>query len=555
MTESFADLYNSMEQTDHRLGALLKAKVVTVTPEYVIVNAGLKSEARIPIDEFRDYPGQEINLVVGDEIDVILDAVENGSGETCLSREKAKRAETWEALERSYKNKEHVLGVIVERVKGGFTVDIGKVKAFLPGSLLDTKPVKDISHLEGKELEFEIVKMDKEHFNVVVSRRSIVAAEAGVERMALLGTLNEGDEVTGTVKNMTDYGAFIDLGGADGLLHITDISWRRIRHPNEVLKLGDEVRVKILKFDREKNRVSLGLKQLEEDPWKDIARRFPIGTRVFGKITNIADYGCFVEIESGIEGLVHMSEMDWTNKNISPSKFVASGQEVEVMVLDVDVDKRRISLGMKQCKSNPWQEFADSHKKDDKITGVIKSITDFGLFLGLEGNIDGLVHISDISWTEPGEKALRNYKKGQEVETVILGIDVERERISLGIRQLQKDIYADYLTAHPKGEIVKGKVTEVTPKVAVVDLGESIIGRINAPHVSRAQVKDVTEFLAVGDEIEAMVLGFDKKGRHINLSIKETQPELSTEAPANTQLGDLLKEQISAGTSAEEKTE
>lgn len=542
-TENFAELFNTFEQTKHQPGTLIKATVVEITPEYVIVNTGLKSESYIPVSEFCES-GQKLGVSVGEQIDVVLDSIENGLGETCLSREKAQRLETWTALEKACENKERVMGVIVERVKGGFTVDIGKVKAFLPGSLLDTKPVKDISHLEGKELEFEIVKMDKEHFNVVVSRRSIVAAEAGVERMALLGALKEGDEVTGTVKNMTDYGAFIDLGGADGLLHITDISWRRIKHPNEILKLGDEIKVKILKFDREKNRVSLGLKQLENDPWRDIARRYPIGTRLFGKVTNIADYGCFVEIEAGIEGLVHMSEMDWTNKNISPAKLISPGQEVEVMVLDVDVDKRRISLGMKQCKANPWKEFADNHKKDDKIVGTIKSITDFGIFLGLTGNIDGLVHISDISWTEPGEKAIRNYSKGQEVETVILTIDVERERISLGIKQLEKDIYAEYLVEHPKGSVVKGKVIEVNPKAATVTLAEGILGKIHAPHVSRVQVKDVTEFLALDDEIEAKVLGMDKKTRNINLSIKETQPELSTEAPANTQLADLLKEHI-----------
>jgi len=449
-TENFAELFKSLEQTQYRPGNLLKATVVEITPDYVVVNAGLKSEAKIPIVEFRDHEQQELGLAVGDQIEVVLDALENGLGETCLSREKAKRLETWQALEHAYEKKERVLGVIVERVKGGFTVEIGKVKAFLPGSLLDTKPVKDISHLEGKALEFDVVKMDKEHFNVVVSRRSIVTEEAGVERQAILGSLKEGDEVTGVVKNMTDYGAFIDLGGADGLLHITDISWRRIKHPNEILKLGEEIKVRVLKFDREKNRVSLGLKQLDEDPWKGIARRYPIGTRVFGKVTNIADYGCFVEIEPGIEGLVHMSEMDWTNKNITPGRFVTPGQELEVMILDVDIEKRRISLGVKQCKSNPWQDFADSHKKEDKIKGTIKSITDFGLFLGLEGNIDGLVHVSDLSWTEPGEKSLRNYKKGQEVEAVILSVDVERERISLGIKQLQKDIYAEYLAEHPR---------------------------------------------------------------------------------------------------------
>ncbi|MCL5261248.1 MAG: 30S ribosomal protein S1 [Gammaproteobacteria bacterium] len=544
MTESFADLLNeSFQSTNLQPGTLLKATVVDITPEYVIVNAGLKSESRIPVVEFRGR-NNEVDVAVGDTVDVILETVENGAGETQLSREKAKRIETWKLIEKAFETGEKLLGTVVEHVRGGFTVEINKVRAFLPGSQVDLKPIRDPSAIVGKEFEFKVIKIDKKQNNIVVSRRAVIVDESGAERQALLSALQEGDIVTGSVKNLTDYGAFIDLGGVDGLLHITDMSWKRIRHPSELLKIGDEISVKVLKFDRDKNRVSLGYKQLSDDPWRDIARRYPTNTRLFGKVTNITEYGCFVEIEPGIEGLVHMSEMDWTNKNIHPAKLVSVGQEVEVMVLEIDEERRRISLGMKQCKQNPWQEFATTHTKDSHITGKIKSITDFGIFIGLPGDIDGLVHLSDISWTEAGDKAIRNFKKGQEVEAVILAIDPERERISLGIKQLERDIYSDFIEQHPKGFVVSGKVTEVTQKSATIDLGNGLIGRVKAQDVSREHVKDVTQLLKVGDDIEAKVLGIDKKSRCINLSIKELQPELGAEAPATTQLGDLLKEQI-----------
>jgi small subunit ribosomal protein S1 len=545
MTESFAELFEeSLQNTNLQPGALVTATVVDVTPDFIVVNAGLKSEANIPISEFRDRSNQ-VDVKVGDTVEVILETVENGQGATQLSREKAKRIEAWKDIEKSFETGENVIGLVTERVRGGFTVEINKIRAFLPGSLVDIKPVRDTSFIEGKELEFKVIKIDKKQNNIVVSRRAALAAENSAERQAILSNLKEGDVVTGTVKNITDYGAFVDLGGVDGLLHITDMSWKRIRHPSEIVKLGDEIKVRILKFDQDKNRVSLGLKQLEDDPWRDIGRRYPTGTRLFGHVTNITDYGCFVEIEPGIEGLVHMSEMDWTNKNVHPAKLVAQGQEVEVMVLEIDESRRRISLGMKQCKPNPWREFSNTHKKDDKISGKIKSITDFGIFIGLDGNIDGLVHLSDISWTEPGEKAIRNYKKGQELEAVILAIDADRERISLGVKQLERDIYAEYLEKHPKGSVVAGKVTEVTPKMATIDLGEGVIGKVKAADVSREHVKDATQLLNVDDEVEAKVLGLDKKSRAVNLSIKEMQPELgSSEAPANTKLADLLREQM-----------
>jgi small subunit ribosomal protein S1 len=539
---SFAELFNeSVQNTDFKTGTLLSAKVVKVTPEYVLVDAGFKSESRIPLNEFKDHSGR-VAVAVDDTVDVVLDTLENGAGETKLSREKAKRLETFNRLAACYDTQESVFGIITERVRGGFTVEIDKLKAFLPGSLLDVRPVKDVP-MDGKELEFKVVKVDQKTHNIVVSRRAVLLAESNAERAALLGNMKEGDVVTGTVKNITDYGAFIDLGGVDGLLHITDMSWKRVKHPSELVKLGSEIQVKILRFDREKNRVSLGIKQLAEDPWQNITRRYPVRSRIFGKITNITDYGFFVEIEPGIEGLVHMSEIDWTNKNVNPTKSVTPGQEVEVMVLEIDPARRRISLGMKQCIANPWEEFAANHKKGDKIAAKIRSITDFGLFLGLDGNIDGLVHLSDLSWSEPGEQAISKYEKGQEVEAVILAIDSERERISLGIKQLQGDIYSDYLTSNPKGTVVKGKVTEVTPKFAVVDLGENIVGRVKASDASRMTVKNVANFLAVGDEIEAKVMGFDKKSRQVNLSIKELQPDITgANAPGNTQLGDLLKE-------------
>ena len=544
INERFADLFQeTLGKMDLEQGSLLKAKVVSITPEYVIVNANLKSDARIHRSEFLHTDGQlEIN--VGDTIDVVLEMIENGLGETRLSHEKARRIAAWRDLEDAFASQKSVIGLIVERVRGGFTVDINKVKAFLPGSLLDIKPITDPSYLENRELEFKVIKVDKKNNNIVVSRKAVLLAESDTERMALLGTLHEGDVVTGIVKNLTDYGAFIDLGGVDGLLHITDISWRRIRHPSEILKNGDSIQVQILKFDREKNRVSLGMKQLADDPWKDIGRRYPSGARVFGKVTNITDYGCFVEIENGIEGLVHVSEMDWTNKNVFPAKVVSVGQEVEVMVLEIDEEKRRISLGMKQCKVNPWKEFADTHQKGDKIKGVIKSITDFGIFLGLDGDIDGLIHVSDLSWVDPGEKVIRNYKKGQEVEAVILNVDTDRERVSLGIKQLEQDIYTDYLEAHPKGSVISGKVTDVNSKEAVIDLGNSIEGRVRATDISRERVSDATQYLNIGDEIEAKVIGMDKKNRHINLSIKELQAEAVGEAPASTQFGDLLKAEM-----------
>ena len=546
MTENFAELFaQSIQDVNFQTGSIRKAEVIDVTPDFVVVYAeGSKSEAYVPISEFRNQ-SNEIEVIVGDVIDVVLEAFENGDGKTIFSREKAKRVESWQVLEKAFENGELVKGVVTERVRGGFTVEINKIRSFLPGSLVDIKPVRDTSYIEGKELEFKIIKVDKKQNNIVVSRRAALMSENTPEREALLSSLEEGAELTGTVKNLTDYGAFIDLGGIDGLLHITDISWKRIRHPSELLKVGDEVKVKVLKYDRDKNRVSLGLKQLIDDPWRDIGRRYPVTSRIFGRITNITDYGCFVEIEPGIEGLVHMSEINWTNKNIHPGKVVTQGQEVEVMVLEIDEERRRISLGMKQCKSNPWKEYSLLHKRGEKISGVIKSITDFGIFIGLDGDIDGLVHLSDISWGDPGEKAIRDYKKGQEIETVILAIDAERERISLGIKQLERDIYAEYLEQHPNGSVVEGVVTEVAAKVATVNLGNDIIGKVKAADVSREKVKDVAELLKVGDSIEAKVLGVDKKSHVINLSIKEMQPELgSGNAPINTQLGDLLKKQL-----------
>lgn len=544
-TPSFAELFEAdVKNFEFKPGSLLQAQVVTVAPDYALVDAGFKSEARIPLHEFKEQDGS-INVKVGDTIDVVLESLENGMGETKLSREKARRLETYHKLAESYESQENVVGIITEHVRGGFTVEINKLKAFLPGSLLDFKPVKDLSIYEGKQLEFKVVKVDEKTHNVVVSRRAVLSEESSAERASLLSNMKEGEIISGVVKNVTDYGVFVDLGGVDGLLHITDMSWKRVKHPCELVKLGDEIKVKILRFDREKNRVSLGLKQLGEDPWQNITRRYPVKTRLFGKVTNITDYGLFVEIEPGIEGLVHMSEIDWTNKNVNPTKIVSSGQEIEVMVLEIDPERRRISLGMKQCMANPWAEFALNHNKGDKLVAKVKSITDFGIFLGLDGNIDGLVHLSDISWTEPGEQAINNFKKGQDVEAVILAIDAERERISLGIKQLQSDTYADYLAQNPKGTVVKGKVTEVNQKYALVDLENDIVGKIKAADASRLTVKDVSHLLTVGDEIEAKVLGLDKKTRHVSLSIRELQPDIGSEnAPENTQLADLLKEQM-----------
>jgi small subunit ribosomal protein S1 len=556
MSESFAQLFeNSLANQRIRPGMILTGLVIDVTPDVVIVNVGLKSEAVIPLEQFKNERG-EIEVKSGDNVEVALDSVEDGTGETRLSREKAKRARTWTRLEEAFNKSEIVTGVITGRVKGGFTVEIENVRAFLPGSLVDVRPVRDTSYLEGKPLEFKVIKLDQKRNNVVVSRRAVVEQEFSAERSALLDNLQEGAVVKGTVKNLTDYGAFVDLGGIDGLLHITDMAWKRVKHPSEVVKVGDEVEVRILKFDRERSRVSLGLKQLGADPWENIARRYPPGTRVFGKVTNIADYGAFVEIEDGVEGLVHVSEMDWTNKNVNPAKVVHSGQEVEVMVLDVDEERRRISLGLKQCQANPWKEFAENYNRGDKVGGQIKSITDFGIFIGLPGNIDGLVHLSDISWDQPGEEAVRNYQKGQQLEAMVLSIDPERERISLGIKQLAKDPFSAYIADNPKGTIVRGTVKEVDARGAVIDLGNGVEGQLRASELGRDRVEDARAVLKVGEEVEAKFTGVDRKSRTISLSIKAkemhdeaeaVQSYRSEVAPSGTSLGDLLKEQIGSG--------
>jgi len=505
-------------------GKIITGTVIDITPDVVVINAGLKSEGVIPIEQFYS-PSGELEVKVGDLVDVTLESIEDGMGETRLSREKAKREKAWKELEKAQENDEIVKGVITGKVRGGFTVELQGVRAFLPGSLVDVRPVRDTTFLEGKELEFKLIKLDQARNNVVVSRRAVVESEYSAEREALLERLEDGLVLKGIVKNLTDYGAFLDLGGIDGLLHITDMAWKRVKHPSEVVEVGQEIEVKVLKFDRERNRVSLGLKQLGEDPWVDLARRYPEGSRLFGKVTNITDYGCFVEIEDGVEGLVHVSEMDWTNKNINPAKVVHLSQEVEVMILDIDEERRRISLGMKQCLPNPWDEFAATHKKGDHVTGKIKSITDFGIFIGLEGGIDGLVHLSDISWNIPGEEAVRSYSKGDELETVVLAVDPERERISLGIKQLDKDPFSQYMVAHPKGSIVKGVVKEVDAKAAIVELAESVEGILRAPEISRNRVEDVTTVLKVGDEVEAKSIGVDRKQRAITLSIKAKDTE------------------------------
>ncbi len=553
MTESFAQLFEqSLANQRIRPGMILTGLVVDVTPDVVIVNVGLKSEAVIPLDQFKNERG-EVEVKSGDSVEVALDSVEDGTGETRLSREKAKRARTWTRLEEAFNKSEIVTGVITGRVKGGFTVEIENVRAFLPGSLVDVRPVRDTSYLEGKPLEFKVIKLDQKRNNVVVSRRAVVEQEFSAERSALMENLQEGAVVRGTVKNLTDYGAFVDLGGIDGLLHITDMAWKRVKHPSEVVKVGDEIDVRILKFDRERSRVSLGLKQLGADPWENISRRYPPHTRVFGKVTNIADYGAFVEIEDGVEGLVHVSEMDWTNKNVNPAKVVHTGQEVEVMVLDVDEERRRISLGLKQCKANPWKEFAENYNRGDKVSGQIKSITDFGIFIGLPGNIDGLVHLSDISWDQPGEEAVRNYQKGQQLEAMVLSIDPERERISLGVKQLAKDPFSAYIAENPKGTIVRGLVKEVDARGAIIDLGNGIEGQLRASELGRDRVEDARAVLKVGEEVEAKFTGVDRKSRTISLSIKAkemheeaeaVQSYRSETAPSGTSLGDLLKEQI-----------
>jgi small subunit ribosomal protein S1 len=553
MTESFAQLFEqSLANQRIRPGMILTGLVVDVTPDVVIVNVGLKSEAVIPLEQFKNERG-EVEVKSGDSVEVALDSVEDGTGETRLSREKAKRARTWTRLEEAFNKSEIVTGVITGRVKGGFTVEIENVRAFLPGSLVDVRPVRDTSYLEGKPLEFKVIKLDQKRNNVVVSRRAVVEQEFSAERSALMENLQEGAVVRGTVKNLTDYGAFVDLGGIDGLLHITDMAWKRVKHPSEVVKVGDEIDVRILKFDRERSRVSLGLKQLGADPWENISRRYPPHTRVFGKVTNIADYGAFVEIEDGVEGLVHVSEMDWTNKNVNPAKVVHTGQEVEVMVLDVDEERRRISLGLKQCKANPWKEFAENYNRGDKVSGQIKSITDFGIFIGLPGNIDGLVHLSDISWDQPGEEAVRNYQKAQQLEAMVLSIDPERERISLGIKQLAKDPFSAYIAENPKGTIVRGLVKEVDARGAIIDLGNGIEGQLRASELGRDRVEDARAVLKVGEEVEAKFTGVDRKSRTISLSIKAKEIHEEAEAvqsyrsetsTSGTSLGDLLKEQI-----------
>ncbi|HBR3087929.1 TPA: 30S ribosomal protein S1 [Klebsiella pneumoniae] len=520
MTESFAQLFEeSLKEIETRPGSIVRGVVVAIDKDVVLVDAGLKSESAIPAEQFKNAQG-ELEIQVGDEVDVALDAVEDGFGETLLSREKAKRHEAWITLEKAYEDAETVTGVINGKVKGGFTVELNGIRAFLPGSLVDVRPVRDTLHLEGKELEFKVIKLDQKRNNVVVSRRAVIESENSAERDQLLENLQEGMEVKGIVKNLTDYGAFVDLGGVDGLLHITDMAWKRVKHPSEIVNVGDEITVKVLKFDRERTRVSLGLKQLGEDPWVAIAKRYPEGTKLTGRVTNLTDYGCFVEIEEGVEGLVHVSEMDWTNKNIHPSKVVNVGDVVEVMVLDIDEERRRISLSLKQCKSNPWQQFAETHNKGDRVEGKIKSITDFGIFIGLDGGIDGLVHLSDISWNVAGEEAVREYKKGDEIAAVVLQVDAERERISLGVKQLAEDPFNNYVALNKKGAIVVGKVTAVDAKGATVELADGVEGYLRASEASRDRVEDATLVLSVGDEVEAKFTGVDRKNRVVSLSVR-----------------------------------
>ena len=554
--ENFAQLLEeSFTLQEMNPGEVITAEVVGIDQNFVTVNAGLKSESLIDVAEFKNAQG-EIEVKVGDFVTVTIESVENGFGETKLSREKAKRAADWIALEEAMENGDILSGVINGKVKGGLTVMINSIRAFLPGSLVDVRPVKDTSHFEGKEIEFKVIKLDKKRNNVVVSRRAVLEATLGEERKALLENLQEGSVIKGIVKNITDYGAFVDLGGIDGLLHITDLAWRRVKHPSEVLEVGQEVEAKVLKFDQDKQRVSLGMKQLGEDPWSGLTRRYPQGTRLFGKVSNLTDYGAFVEIEQGIEGLVHVSEMDWTNKNVHPSKVVQLGDEVEVMILEIDESRRRISLGMKQCQANPWEEFAANHNKGDKISGAVKSITDFGIFVGLPGGIDGLVHLSDLSWTEAGEEAVRKYKKGEEVEAVVLAIDVEKERISLGIKQLEGDPFGSFISVNDKGSLVKGSVKSVDAKGAVVSLSEEVEGYLPASEFAADRVEDLTTKLKEGDEVEAVIVTVDRKNRSIRLSVKakdakenrEALNSVNAAATANagtTSLGDLLKAKLS----------
>lgn len=552
MKESFAELFKqSLARAEMQPGSVITGRVMRIDDDFITIDAGQKSEGRIPIEQFYDENGQ-LEVSVGTEIDVVLEAMEDGRGETRLSREKAKRAQAWRWLAKAHEAGEPVKGIISGKVKGGFTVDIQHIRAFLPGSLVDVRPVRDPVNLEGKELEFKVIKLDQKRNNVVVSRRSAIESESGGEREALLTSLQEGQETKGVVKNLTDYGAFVDLGGVDGLLHITDMAWRRVKHPNEIVAVGQEITVKVLKFDRDRNRVSLGLKQLGEDPWADITSRYPEGTKLTGKVTNITDYGCFVEIETGVEGLVHVSEMDWTNKNIHPSKVVQLGVEVEVMVLDIDEERRRISLGLKQCKANPWEAFASTHNKGDKVSGKIKSITDFGIFIGLEGGIDGLVHLSDIAWNEGGEEAVRRYKKGEEVEAVVLAVDPERERISLGIKQLESDPFSNFVAEHNKGSLISGKVITVDAKGANLQLAEGVEGYLRVGEISRDRIEDARTVLKEGETVETKILSIDRKNRVIMLSIKaresqeeqDAMRELRAEGPSSPTLGDLLKEQM-----------
>jgi len=553
MTQSFAEMFEESQVNQNmQRGAVITGTIVDIQSDSVIVNAGLKSEGVIPIEEFKNNAG-ELEIEIGDEVEVSLEAIEDGFGETKLSREKAKRDEVWRRLEKSFENEDIVKGIISGKVKGGFTVDIEEIRAFLPGSLVDVRPVRDSTFLEGKELEFKVIKLDQRRNNVVVSRRAVVETEFSAEREALLESLQEGITIKGIVKNLTDYGVFVDLGGIDGLLHITDMAWKRVKHPSEIVEVGQEIDVKVLKFDRERNRVSLGMKQLGQDPWADLARRYPASSRLFGKITNIADYGCFVEIEEGVEGLVHVSEMDWTNKNINPAKVVHIGQEVEVTVLDIDEERRRISLGIKQCFPNPWDEFGATRNKGDIVKGTIKSITDFGIFIGLDGEIDGLVHLSDISWHEPGEDAVRAFTKGDEIEAVVLSVDPERERISLGVKQLEKDPFSNFVAEHAKGSFVKGIVKEVDAKAAIIDLGDGIEGTLRASELSRDRIEDARTILTVGEEVEAKFMGVDRKSRAIMLSVKakDTDEEKSMmqdygsgSAEATTNLGDVLKKHM-----------
>ena len=555
MNESFAELFEeSLKTVDMVPGTIVTGVVIDIDKDWVTVHAGLKSEGVIPAEQFRNELG-ELNLQIGDEVQVALESVEDGFGETKLSREKAKRAEAWKILEAAHVAEEVIKGVINGKVKGGFTVDVAGIRAFLPGSLVDVRPVRETTHLEGKELEFKVIKLDQKRNNVVVSRRAVLEQANSVERDELLATLQEGQAVKGIVKNLTDYGAFVDLGGVDGLLHITDMAWKRIKHPGEIVNVGDEIDVKVLKFDRERNRVSLGLKQLGEDPWIQITKRYPEGARVKAKVTNLTDYGCFAELEEGVEGLIHVSEMDWTNKNTHPSKVVQLGDEIEVMVLDIDEERRRISLGLKQCQENPWDAFARTCAKGDKISGKIKSITDFGIFIGLDGGIDGLVHLSDISWHEAGEEAVRKYKKGDELETVVLAIDPERERISLGIKQLETDPFSEYVSVNDKGAVVKGIVKEVEAKAAVITLADDVEATLKASELSREKVEDARNLLKVGDEVEAKIIAVDRKNRSISLSVKSkdveeektAMKELSSkqsDQASPTTLGDLIKAQM-----------